>query len=462
MLHGMLHEPDASEARGVCILLLSPGIKGRVGPHRLYLKLADPLVAAGFHVLRFDYYGLGDSGGELGERVMADMYNSIQGGRYVDDTIAAMDWMASHHGISRFVGSGLCGGSISALLTAQADRRIESLLGIGLPSTLEGGAQNFDRFMTRGQLAPEDKRIAVPSIRRRRDSSGKSGYRLIGAALRDDRTVERKPAPVTPAAGPDNANPLFAPAFIAMLKARPDPPDLQQRRPAPVQFRREVRGAVFRGHRHHRPCVSAIADRRRQSRVVGTALDQRAVAGGPAVARPALPGSRDGFLNQGGSDPAPVSIDQPDVEPGPHNRTRSLSSNARPYGGASTGPSFSRPQLVAHIVCKRGDEAFQRFRTARAATCRRFDQRCRSNRRATNCTLTCWRVFVFRSSPESKVRRALAPISRSAYGTHGSSHPDSLSFRLLRADWCSGSAASPMRRNISRAIRIRHSARVRY
>ena len=224
ILHGMLHEPESSRARGVCILLLSPGIKGRVGPHRLYLKLTEPLVAAGFHVLRFDYYGLGDSAGELGERVMADMYNSIQGGRYVDDTIAAMDWMSDRHGISRFVGSGLCGGSISALLTAQADKRVEALLGIGLPSTLEGGAQNFDRFMTRGQLRQEGQtylRKAFDPKAWARFLSGKSGYRLIGRALRElVAPARRKPAATTPPSEPDNANPLFAPAFIEILKAR--------------------------------------------------------------------------------------------------------------------------------------------------------------------------------------------------------------------------------------------------
>jgi len=224
MLHGMLHAPDPTHARGVCILLLSPGIKGRVGPHRLYLKISEPLVQAGFHVLRFDFYGLGDSAGELDERVMADMYNSIQGGRYVDDTIAAMDWMAAHHGISRFVGSGLCGGSISALLTAQGDRRIEALLGIGLPSTLEGGVQNFDRFMTRGQLRQEGRsylrRILDPQAWRR-FLSGKSGYRLIARALRElVMPSKSKPAPPAAEAAPDNANPLFAPAFLAILKAR--------------------------------------------------------------------------------------------------------------------------------------------------------------------------------------------------------------------------------------------------
>jgi len=224
MLHGMLHEPESSRARGVCVLLLSPGIKGRVGPHGLYLKLAGPLVAAGFHVLRFDYYGLGDSAGELSDKVMADMYNSIQGGRYVDDTIAAMDWISANCGVSRFVGSGLCGGSISALLTAKRDARIHSLLGIGLPSTLEGGAENFDRFMSRGQLEQEGRSYLRKLLRPqawRRFLSGQSGYKLILRAVRQvllpaQPTVN--PAPVD--AVRDNANPLFAPAFLAMLETK--------------------------------------------------------------------------------------------------------------------------------------------------------------------------------------------------------------------------------------------------
>ena len=142
-LIGMLHQPPPESARGICILMLSPGMKGRVGPHSLYLKFAERLVPLGFHLLRFDFYGLGDSEGELTEDVLADMYNAIQGGRYVDDTIAAMDWMQAEHGIKRFVGSGLCGGSITSLLTAQRDPRIFALLGIGLPAVLDGGEANW-------------------------------------------------------------------------------------------------------------------------------------------------------------------------------------------------------------------------------------------------------------------------------------------------------------------------------
>ena len=254
-LHGMLHLPAPGTERGICILLLSPGIKGRVGPHRLYLKLAGPFAAAGFHVLRFDYYGLADSEGTLGERVMADMYNSIQGGRYVDDTIAAMDWMAKYHGISRFVGSGLCGGSISALLTAQADRRVDSLLGIGLPSTLEGGQQNFDRFMTRGELRQQGKSYLRKLLRPdawKRFLSGRSGYHLIGRSLKE-LVMPKKvktPQPAAADAVTDNANPLFAPAFRAMLESR---------RPILLHFSAGDRHRFNFGEKFEERCAADIA-----------------------------------------------------------------------------------------------------------------------------------------------------------------------------------------------------------
>ena len=223
LLHGLLHEPTPVEARGVCVLLLSPGVKGRVGPHRLYLKLSDRLAGLGFHVLRFDYHGLGDSEGELPERVLADMYNSIQGGRYVDDTIAAMDWMQRTAGIRRFVGSGLCGGSISALATAETDPRIECLLGIGLPTVLEGGPENWARIITQQQIAAMSdtyfSKITDPNAWLRL-LSGKSSYRVIWRVIRD-RLRPRKAAVSRGAPAPkakvDNTNPRFASAFIAML-----------------------------------------------------------------------------------------------------------------------------------------------------------------------------------------------------------------------------------------------------
>ena len=225
-LRGMLHEPDPKTARGVCVLLLSPGIKGRVGPHRLYLKIAAGLVPQGFHVLRFDFYGLGDSDGVIDERLTSDMYNTIQDGRYVADTIAAMDWMQSTFGLKRFVGSGLCGGSISAMLAAAQDRRIESLLSLSIPTAFDGGEANWARFATSRQLEGIRrgyfKRLLKPEAWIR-FLSGKTSYGVLWRSLKQllpaarGSKVPDAPAAAAPAAAKDDTNPKFAPAFLKFV-----------------------------------------------------------------------------------------------------------------------------------------------------------------------------------------------------------------------------------------------------
>ena len=228
-LRGMLHEPDPQSARGICVLLLSPGIKGRIGPHRLYLKIAAGLVPRGFHVLRFDFYGLGDSDGVIDERLTSDMYNTIQDGRYVADTIAAMDWMQSTVGVKRFVGSGLCGGSITAMLAAAQDKRIESILSLSIPTAFDGGEANWARFATARQLEGIRrgylKRLLKPEAWVR-FLSGKTSYAVLWRSLKQllpaaaGAKAANSPAASAPVAPKDDTNPKFAPAFLKFVGSR--------------------------------------------------------------------------------------------------------------------------------------------------------------------------------------------------------------------------------------------------
>ena len=235
VLFGTLH-PAVRARQGLpAVVLLSPGVKMRVGPGRLYVPLTDMLNDLGYTVLRFDFFGLGDSEGELQEPMLADVYNNIEVGRYVGDTVSALDWLAKEKGFQRFVLGGLCGGAITALLAAERDSRVEGLLSLGMTVTLASNAATPAKYLTGAQLDS----LWLGYMRRLREPQ--SWLRLLtfqteyGALWRSMKRafVKDKPrpkpvapvAPVTPPAGNaaaesqrGNANPLFPRAFFAFLQ----------------------------------------------------------------------------------------------------------------------------------------------------------------------------------------------------------------------------------------------------
>lgn len=64
-LVGLYLEPTGqAPARHHAVLLCNPFGQEGIRVHRLYRVMSDRLAAAGYHVLRFDYYGSGDSAGD--------------------------------------------------------------------------------------------------------------------------------------------------------------------------------------------------------------------------------------------------------------------------------------------------------------------------------------------------------------------------------------------------------------
>jgi pimeloyl-ACP methyl ester carboxylesterase len=101
-------------------LLVNAGMVHRIGPRRLYVKMARELAAAGIPSLRLDLSGIGDSRSEggserLGEQAVADLR-------------AAMDVLQANYGITRFVAAGVCSGARNAYRLALADERVVGLL----------------------------------------------------------------------------------------------------------------------------------------------------------------------------------------------------------------------------------------------------------------------------------------------------------------------------------------------
>jgi uncharacterized protein len=70
-LFGVYHAPVTAAPRGAGVVLCYPGPQEYRQAHWAYHKLATMLARAGLHVLRFDYFGTGDSAGASGDATLA-------------------------------------------------------------------------------------------------------------------------------------------------------------------------------------------------------------------------------------------------------------------------------------------------------------------------------------------------------------------------------------------------------
>ena len=121
-LVGILTDPSPDSGRGLspAVILLNPGIVHRVGPGRIYVKIARALAAAGFVVFRFDFSSIGDSG------VRRDHLPFEKSA--VQEAQDAMDWLNSARGVQQFILLGGCSGAQVALETACSDRRVDGAI----------------------------------------------------------------------------------------------------------------------------------------------------------------------------------------------------------------------------------------------------------------------------------------------------------------------------------------------
>lgn len=117
-LLGIVAQPEFPLDCGVLIVVGGP--QYRAGSHRQFLLLSRRVAAAGYPSMRFDYRGMGDSGGAVRD------FESVS-----DDIGAAIDaFKQSCPALTRIVLWGLCDAASSALLYMHAtrDSRIAGLI----------------------------------------------------------------------------------------------------------------------------------------------------------------------------------------------------------------------------------------------------------------------------------------------------------------------------------------------
>jgi uncharacterized protein len=134
-LLGILHAGERNR-ESVGIVVVVGGPQYRVGSHRQFVLMARALAAAGYPVLRFDYRGMGDSGGE------PRTFEHVS-----DDIRAAIDALLKNApAVRRVVLWGLCDAASAALMYCKADSRIAGLI-LANPwvRTAEGQARSYLR-----------------------------------------------------------------------------------------------------------------------------------------------------------------------------------------------------------------------------------------------------------------------------------------------------------------------------
>jgi pimeloyl-ACP methyl ester carboxylesterase len=103
LLYGAYHPPRLDCAGRVGVVLCYPIGQEYMRAHRAFLRLAHLLAEQGCHVLRFDYYGSGDSSGECAElgvaQCIADISTAVEelkeGSNLAHVCLVGLRWGAS-------------------------------------------------------------------------------------------------------------------------------------------------------------------------------------------------------------------------------------------------------------------------------------------------------------------------------------------------------------------------------
>ena len=118
-LFGTYYLPQANSSKTTGVVLSYPMGQEYMWMHRSYRQLATLFTRAGFHVLRFDYYGCGDSGG-----------NSDDGDidQWLDDISTAIEEIKDSSGVTKVALVGFRLGATLSVLAGERRNDVDSLV----------------------------------------------------------------------------------------------------------------------------------------------------------------------------------------------------------------------------------------------------------------------------------------------------------------------------------------------
>lgn len=140
-LVGVLTEPENPAPNRPAVILCNAGLMHRIGPNRIYVKLARALAEQGFWVFRFDLSGVGDSLPRPDNMGVEDFT--------IDDVVQAMDHLSAQTGCQQFVVGGHCAGAYHSIRAAAHSPRVCGVVMINP----DGGEADWKEYDKRRKLA---------------------------------------------------------------------------------------------------------------------------------------------------------------------------------------------------------------------------------------------------------------------------------------------------------------------
>ena len=207
-LFGIYSPSRAADSRSKAVVLCPPWGDEYLRAHRALRHLASQLASAGVDVLRFAYFGTGDSGGDMPDA-------GVEG--WLGDIEAAMEELRDTAGVSRV---GLVGLRLGAILAASVAARgtppVDSLVLWEPVGAGEDYVGELDRLASPSRGAPEGDREVL-------------GFTLTRAMASELRNLDLAAlAPALPArtlvlvSQPDQARPRWREALDGGTRGAPE------------------------------------------------------------------------------------------------------------------------------------------------------------------------------------------------------------------------------------------------
>jgi pimeloyl-ACP methyl ester carboxylesterase len=147
LLLGIYHPPSSRIDRETGVVICNPFGREYLYAHRTLRHAALRLAERGFHTLRFDYYGAGDSAGDAEEA-------SLQ--RWTGDVGAAVEELETRAGLARVALLGLRLGASLAWLAAATRRDVDALV---LWEPVTSGRQYLEEMIAQDRSWRADRHI---------------------------------------------------------------------------------------------------------------------------------------------------------------------------------------------------------------------------------------------------------------------------------------------------------------